>query len=296
MAKRGPLSTKAYLLNQTGNADYDRLYIEHNSVLQAASEPCSLQEIVDNLPGEWEEFYINALSPASSLAKNLKVAPPYEVLISNRQTAPFVDLEAVRTNSGGHMALLQSNVRGQVKRANRLYEARGELKYEVAQSLPRALSIYDELITLHHEWWRKRQQPGAFHSEYFRIFHRRLIENRFATGEIQLIRVGCGGDTVGCLYNLAFRGVVYFYQSGLAIERDNRMKPAYVCHMEAIRHCARAGFRKYDFLAGVEGYKERLATGRSEIVWARVRKSATKTRVERLLRTAAAATAKAHAI
>jgi CelD/BcsL family acetyltransferase involved in cellulose biosynthesis len=102
-----------------------------------------------------------------------------------------------------------------------------------------------------------------------------------------LIRVGCGGVTVGCLYNFVFRGVVYFYQSGLVLEEDNRMKPGYLCHVEAVQHCAKAGYLRYDFLAGFEDYKERLSTHQRPVVWARVQKPKIKFKVERVLRDAA---------
>ena len=283
-ATRGPSQQRVYRLNRTGNEDYDRIYIGHDSGLQLTPNACTLQQVIDCLPADWDELQFGTFSADGNLPAHMKVTAPYEVAVATRQPAPYVDLNAVRTNPGGHLAMLQPNVRGQVKQANRLYEARGELRCEVAHSLPQAIRIYEELIALHQEWWRKRRQRGVFDFNYFRLFHRRLIENRFATGEIQLMRVSCGAATVGCLYNFAFRGVVYFYQSGFALEEDTRMKPGYVCHMEAIRYCARAGYNKYDFLGGVEGYKERLATHQGQIVWAKVWKSAIKSKGERLLR------------
>lgn len=281
-AKRGQSSAKIYYLNRTGNENYDRVYVGQNAVLQAAPHTCTLQQIVDCLPGAWEEMQFEAIAPSGSLAHNL--GTPYEAIVSSRQPSPYVDLNAVRTDPGGHLALLQPNVRGQVKRAIRLYESRGELRSEVAKSLSRAMEIYEELIALHREWWRKRQQRGSFDFDYFRLFHRRLIENRFSAGEIQLVRVRCGDITVGCLYNFVFRGTVYFYESGFAFEEDNRMKPGYICHVEAIRHFTRAGYSKYDFLPGVEGYKQRLATHQDQVVWARVRMSAIMSKGEQLLR------------
>ncbi len=208
-------------------------------------------------------------------------------MIANVMPAPWVDLQMARQQSGGYLALLRSSVRSQVKRAYRLYETRGPLVCEVAKDLSEALDIYTELIALHEVWWEQRKKPGAFHSAWFRAFHRRLIEKRFGDGEIQLVRVRCGGATVGCLYNFVHRGVVYFYQSGLAFEEDNRMKPGYICHVEAVQHCVGAGYNKYDFLAGFEDYKERLSTHQSSIVWARVQKPRIKFKVERAMREAA---------
>ncbi len=76
VVKQHIFRSKAYLINQTGHWEYDRLYIEHNSVLQSGEQACSLQQIVDSLPGDWEELYLSALAPDSFLANDLKIAPP----------------------------------------------------------------------------------------------------------------------------------------------------------------------------------------------------------------------------
>ena len=287
VVKQYVFRSKAYLVNQTGNWDYDRLYIEHNSILRSDEHACSLQQIIDSLPGDWEELYLSALAPTSFLANDLRVEPPCEIMIANVMPAPWVDLKKAREHKSGYLGLLRSSVRSQVKRAFRLYEERGPLVCEIASNLSEALNIYTELIALHEAWWQQRKKPGAFRSPWFREFHRRLIEKRFSAGEIQMVRVRCGTTTVGCLYNFVYRGVVSFYQSGLTFEEDNRMKPGYICHVEAVQQSVKAGYDKYDFLAGVEDYKERLSTDQSSITWVRVQKPRIKFKVERALREAA---------
>jgi CelD/BcsL family acetyltransferase involved in cellulose biosynthesis len=282
--------SKAYLLNQTGKWAYDRLYIEHNLVFRSGACNASLQQIIELLPRDWEEFYLSALAPASFPANDLaQIGPPYELMIAKEIPSPYVDLQLVRKRSGDYIALLGSNVRSQIRRAYRLYEARGPIVREVAKDLPSALEIYDELIDLHTASWRKRKKAGAFATAYFRDFHRQLIEKRHGAGEIQLIRVRCGDSTIGCVYNFVFRGTVYFYQSGLLDETDNRLKPGYICHAEAIKFSAESGHSVYDFLAGFEDYKERLSTHKRTLVWARVQKPRIKFKLERLVRRAALA-------
>jgi CelD/BcsL family acetyltransferase involved in cellulose biosynthesis len=282
--------SKAYLLNQTGKWAYDRLYIEHNQVFRSGACTASLQQIIELLPSDWEEFYLSALAPASFPANDLsQIGPPYELIIAKEIPSPYVDLELVRKRSGDYFALLGSNARSQIRRAYRLYEARGAIVREVARDLPGALAIYDELMALHTASWRKRKKAGAFATAYFRDFHRKLIEKRHAAGEVQLIRIRCGEATIGCVYNFVYRGTVYFYQSGLVDESDNRLKPGYVCHAEAIQFSAASGLAVYDFLAGVEDYKERLSTHKRTLVWARVQKPRVKFKLERLARRAALA-------
>jgi CelD/BcsL family acetyltransferase involved in cellulose biosynthesis len=237
------------------------------------------------LPRDWEEIYLSALSAESFPATELpQLGEPYELMIAKEMPCPYADLELVRKRSGDYLAVLSSSVRSQVKRAYRLYEERGPVTREEARDLPTAFAIYDELIALHQASWKKRSQSGAFATAYFRDFHRTLIEKRHAAGEIQLIRVRAGDQTIGCLYNFVYQGVVSFYQSGLAVETDNRLKPGYVCHVEGVKASAEAGYREYDFLAGFEDYKARLSTHRRSLIWARVQKPRVKFKVERLAR------------
>jgi CelD/BcsL family acetyltransferase involved in cellulose biosynthesis len=277
--------SQAYLLNQTGRWEYDRLYIEHNRILCADGWRGSLQQMLALLPGRWEEIYLSALSaecfPATALES---VTAPYELSLVKEMPCPYVNLDSVRQRAGDYLALLSSSVRSQVKRAYKLYGERGPITREVARDVPSALAIYDELIELHQASWAERGQKGAFATAYFRDFHRRLIERRHAAGEIQLVRVRAGEKTIGCLYNFVYQGVVSFYQSGLASESDNRLKPGYVCHVEAVKENAVAGCREYDFLAGVEDYKARLSTHQRSLIWARVQKPRLKFRVERVAR------------
>jgi CelD/BcsL family acetyltransferase involved in cellulose biosynthesis len=274
----------AYLLNQTGNRVFDQVYIEYNGFLSKPGFPVNLREMADLLPGKWEEIYLSGLDPDGQPANCLQQeAGPYHFMIANRLPSPYVDLERVRQN-GDYAALMGKNTRSQIRRSYQLYRQRGVVACEIAADPQAAESIFDELVDLHQRSWQARGKKGAFASEWFRVFHRRLIQDRLASGEIQLIRVRCGTETIGCLYSFIYRGRVYFYQSGLCYETDNRLKPGLICHAEAIQHNARMGASEYDFLAGFDVYKERLATDSRTLVWARIQKPRLKFRIESLAR------------
>ena len=256
-------------LNATGCPAWDQLCIEHNAVL-CASEAESLAELVAALPGDWDELALPALSrsafPGSALAQPL---PHFRLRIEREEPAPFVDLARVRASRTGYPGLLGSGTRAQIRRAQRDF---GELSVEVAADLRHAFDIYDELVALHQDHWQRRGQPGAFANTFFDAFHRRLITNRLADREIQLVRVRAKGTTIGCLYNLVSRGRVLFYQSGFPQFESPRAKAGYVVHAEAIRLNAAAGHSVYDLLAGEDRYKQNLATDTSPLVWARIQR------------------------
>jgi CelD/BcsL family acetyltransferase involved in cellulose biosynthesis len=278
----------AWLLNQTGDRALDQLYIEDNSFLIRPGAAFSVRDLLAALPGEWEELYLYGVDPATPTGALLRdVAEPYELLIANRIPAPYVDLAAMRAQGKDYLAMLGSNTRSQIRRCYKLYEAQAPLRREVAASTAEALDVYAELVDLHQRWWIQRGHSGAFANRYFDAFHRGLIERRFGAGETQLIRVRCGEATVGCLYNFVWNGIVSFYQSGLRAEEDNRLKPGFICHAEAVRHNLEAGHCTYDFMASFDDYKLRMSTHRRELVWARIQKPRLKFAVERVLRAGA---------
>ena len=183
MAKQGVFRSEAYLLNQTGNWAYDRLYIEHNSVLHSNQGPCSLQQIVDSLPGKWEELYLSVLAPSSFPANDLNIAPPHEVMIANVIPCPYVDLQQAREHPKGLscFAQLEHAVAGQAHLSALREQGSGGRR-----SCPRRVQRLTDLRRIDHfarSLVAKAEQAGAFHSDYFRAFHRRLIENRFSAGE-----------------------------------------------------------------------------------------------------------------
>ena len=279
----------AYLLNQAGDRDLDQFYVEDNAFLCAPDARPAWSAFLSLLPGNWEELYLSGLNPALPPAAWLEdVPPPYRVLIANRIPAPYVDLRAVARKGGDYLAAVSANTRSQIRRSYKLY---GQVRTTVATDLPAALEIYEEMVELHQNRWKRRGRRGAFASGHFRRMLRSLIERRFDSGEIQLIRVQDGRSTIGCLYNFDYGGVVSFYQSGLRIEQDNRLKPGFVCHTEAIRHNLARGRDIYDFMASFDEYKLRMATHRRDLLWARIQKPKLKFTAERLLRTAALWTA-----
>ncbi|MEO7729674.1 MAG: GNAT family N-acetyltransferase [Kofleriaceae bacterium] len=263
LLRHGVVPTRTRYLNATGLPQFDELCIEHNTMLCVPGVAWPLQALIDGLPADWDELALPAIDATP-------LAPPdgYQLVIDREVAAPYVDLAKVRA-AGDYLSLLGGNTRAQIRRARRLV---GPCELEVARTPADALEIYDELVALHTASWRRRGEPGAFADPWFERFHRRLIIERFAHGETQLLRLRAGGKTLGCVYNLVAHGRTLFYQSGLADAADPRVKPGYVCQAAAIEHAAAAGGAIYDFLGGDARYKASLSTGASRLIWARVQR------------------------
>ncbi|MEX0729668.1 MAG: GNAT family N-acetyltransferase [Aquisalimonadaceae bacterium] len=283
LVRKHLIRSRSLFLNATGNRKIDRLSIEYNRILMHSGRPPLLWDVLAELETilPWDEFVLPGLSAGAFPGNALDNCPPsWQLVITRDDPSPYVDLSAVR-DSGDYVSLLGRNARSQMRRCVRAYEQQGAIAVAVADDADQALGIFRELVDLHQRRWRNKGLAGAFANDYVFDFHQRLIKDRFSRGEIQLIRVSAGRHTVGCLYNFVFNGRVLFYQCGFSPASDNRMKPGWLCHLQAVRHNARAGNAIYDFLAGGSQYKNALSTHRNRIVWAKVQKRLLRFELER---------------
>ena len=266
------LPSRALFLNETGVKKFDSIWIEYNGLV---GRDVSIAELMRILPRGWDELYLPALHERALG----DVTKDSRVVVDRRVPSFYVDLEKARAKD--YLSLLSGQTRSQVRRAQR--EA-GDVRVEIARDLSHAMDIYSELVTLHTAQWRAKGNPGAFADPWFDRFHRTLILDRFAHGEIQLIRARNAAGPIGCLYNFVHRGRVLQYQSGMSHFENDKLKPGFVCHAAAIDHAAASGMALYDFLGGDARYKKSLSTDHTWLIWARAHRRAIRHLVEERVR------------
>jgi CelD/BcsL family acetyltransferase involved in cellulose biosynthesis len=282
------LRSRGWFLHETGSPEFDCLTMEHNGLLaQDGQLEGVVAQAVDFLSRDrdWDELIIGGVDlTAADYYRRAAEQAGLGVREVDRKPWFTVDLGRVREARGDYLGLLSGNSRYQIRRSMRDYEEAGPLAYTVARTIAEAHHCFDRLGELHQHYWRSRGRPGAFAHEFFRRFHRRLIEREFANGAIQLARISAGSEDIGYLYNFVQDGRVYAYQSGFAYGEDGKRKPGLVCHALAVSHAASQGFESYDLLAGDSQYKRSLATGRDEMVWLSLRRARVKFWLEDLAR------------
>jgi len=270
------IKSNALYFNCTGNQRFDNLTIEYNGVV---GREVSIGQLIDHVPGNWDELFLPALRPDAFHGLSDVVHRGYRVRIERTVPAHMVDLARVRES--GYIPLLGKKTRAHIRRSQR---EGGIVETEFATDLPSALSIYRDMVALHQAQWHARGEPGAFADPWFDRFHRRLIADRFAHGEIQLVRLRSKDGPVAALYSFIHGGRVLQYQSGRALVENENVKPGYLAHTAAIEHNAKAGLNLYDFMGGDVHYKECLATSSTSLVWARVQRLRLRFLVEDRLR------------
>lgn len=279
------MPSRALFLNETGDPRYDALTIEYNGILaehglRAMVLTQALRFLQDRDRG-WDELLLSGVTQGdldSAASVGLRIH------LMARQPCDYIDLGGVRAKGADYLGGLSRNSRYQIRRALRLYNERGQLVVTAAQTAEEARSFLIALKELHQANWNERGQPGAFANPYFETFHLALIRDRFAHGEIELLRIGVAGVPIGYLYNFMYAGHVYSYQSGFRYEANPAVKPGLVSHYLAIERHLAAGATVYDFMAGANQYKQSLSTDRAVMLWASARRDRLRFRLEESLR------------
>lgn len=259
---------QALHLNESGDPMRDRIMTEYNGLLTLAGWESPAAEALltalegdralrrrdlalSGVAGHWSE-----LCRSRGLATRL-LRPP--------QPAPFTALQIQPEHD--FLAAMTRNSRQQIRRSLRHYEALSPLILERAAEVAQALEWLARLEELHTRSWHQRGKAGAFADSAFMAFHHRLIAAGFHEGVTDLLRIQSGGEVIGYLYNLRWRGVAYSYQSGFRFDDHAQARPGLVAHLLAMRRYRIEGMATYRFLAGESRYKTSLASGQDELAW-----------------------------
>jgi hypothetical protein len=237
------LQSNALFFNATGSSHHDALGIAHNGMLAVPGARRSLAHVLDSLPAAWDELHLPAIDRDAfdDLGASSQLATRYRIRIECETLAPFVDLAGVR--STGYAPMLPYAMQERLARAR---AALVPVDIEVAPRPLQALDIYGELLRLHARNASARRQRGTCAEAWVEAFHRRLILDRLASGEIQLLRASAAGRTLGCLYNFVYCGRVVSHASGLATLEDPQLDIATLTQAASIEHNAIAGHSTYD--------------------------------------------------
>jgi len=265
--RHGLVRSRSLHLNETGDARYDAITIEHNGILaptgrEAAVFDAAIAWFADR--GETaDELHISGSAQrlpetaveGRGLGRSETALPSYSL-----------DLDLLAPSRGEPYPVLSANARQQLRRALRQFKSRGPLQLSAAATTAEALTFFTELKALHFASWERRGRKHSFSGEFFELFHRLLIERSFAEGGTQLLRASAADRVIGYLYNFRLGDRIYAYQSGFA-DSDRHERPGFVTHALAIRHAFQSGARVYDFMAGRNRLKESFSTRCEPMLW-----------------------------
>ena len=285
--RHGFVRSRRLLLQETGEEKKDAIAIEYNGFLTDRSYAFLEPEAIRFLrrsqakTGKFDELQFGGF-----------VEERYEAIrksgfkihdLSVRGSA-FVDLKRLRESGGDYLASLGSNTRYQIRRALKIYESRGPLSLQAASSVEEAMRFFDEMGVLHERSWQEKSVGGAWRFPFLVAFHKRLIETSFASGHVDIARIGCGGQAIGYIYCLNQGGWIGSYLSGFAYEADNKVKPGLVSFYLYALHRLKTGGDTLDFMAGDHRYKMNLGEAGPTMYWFSVQERRPQLMIEGALR------------
>ena len=255
-------------LHESGDAAQDAVFTEHNDPLLASRAPSEtrthvLLAALQPVSGRVPRLVLSGVGEATRIAAMRTGA---KTMPKRDRIAPNMDFTAIAPGVP-IIAQLSANTRQQLRRSDRAFAARGELRLEVAQTAEQATQFLEALLALHAATWTARGQHSGFATSPVQRFHQCLIR-RGVPGAVELLRITAGGSAVGYLYNLVHAGRACAYQSGFDYPAaPAHGKPGLTCHHLAMEaHRARGGL-SYDFLGGADRYKRSLANAERTLHW-----------------------------
>ncbi|WP_368564810.1 GNAT family N-acetyltransferase [Pseudoxanthomonas sp. UTMC 1351] len=268
----GPMHLR---LHEVGDKALDNLTIEYNGLLcERGHEREALAAVIRYLTranSRWLTFYLPGVDTDSVPFDRIR-SDTVDTRIMKRSTH-YVDLAALRDSGGDYLSTaLSSGARAAVRRTARKLESQfGELSVIVADTQEQKLAFFHAMVQLHQAHWSGEQdEHGAFGDPRILHFHESLITDATTDeGEgAQLVRLDAGGHVVGYVYNLVWRGVVYFYQAGIDYPRFGDFgSPGLLLLSRTIERTLEDGHARFELMAGDSEYKRTLGVAEGKMIW-----------------------------
>ncbi|MBN1671848.1 MAG: GNAT family N-acetyltransferase [Kiritimatiellae bacterium] len=246
----------------TGEPEADETCSEYLDVIVS---PDRREEVVAGLAdylaqhADWEELLARDVrtdigAAATQLAERLASRG----LVSSESRpgqAPYIRLP---DSWDAYLASLSRNGRKQLRSKRRQFETRGAAAFRSALALPEIRRMFPEFVRLHRLRWQAAGKPGCFASSHFSRFLEAVTARLSERGGVQVSWLELDGEPVALYYLLRHADALFYYNSGMDIERFGELSPGNVCLSFIIEQAVTDGIREFHFLkGGAESYKYR---------------------------------------
>jgi len=252
-------------LNESGDPQADRVFIEYNAPLAARDREDDVTAAIAALLSKRRDWRVLRLSGVADDCALVAAVPARRRILVDVSPAYGVALGAVRGAVGDYLSLLTSNTRSQIRRALKDH-GDGAIDVQRASSVGEIAAWLAEMHRLnadHHE-------DNAWDSPMFRAFAAEISQAGLASGAVDVLRVTIGGDITGYLLNFVHDDRAMNYQCAFAEPVSAKDKPGLITHVAAVACYAGRGLALYSLLAGKDRYKQSLATSAEELQWWRL--------------------------
>jgi hypothetical protein len=140
-------------------------------------------------------------------------------------------------------------------------------QFIIANKKTDALYLYEKLIQLHQKRWQQKNKPGVFSNTYFYQFHKNFIAQSFDRGMIILSAIQIDNKIISANYSIKWRGIIYFYQSGIDELYKPNLSPGLLNHLLLIQYCKNQNIQQYNLLKSSKNdYKSQFSQLGDELI------------------------------
>jgi hypothetical protein len=249
----------------SGEREEDEICSEYLGVIaERGEEPAVVSALASTLAagklGRWDEVVFPAMAGDGPTPELLAHALAKEKLTARLEASgacPYVSLPATWEE---YVSALPPSGRYVVTRSLREFATWADSTAEVHEAhTPDEFDRGKRILkSLHSDRWG---DDNAFRSTRFSEFHEAVMRSLLEEKALSLLWLTVRNEPVAAIYNIVWKGRIYFYQSGRKLDVPRGIRPGIVLHAHAIRRAIEAGHLEYDFLAGTSRYKTQLSTG-----------------------------------
>jgi CelD/BcsL family acetyltransferase involved in cellulose biosynthesis len=223
---------------------------------------------------DWDQLRLNEIPSHSAVLPHFRRAlgESSQVTVSNH--THFVD---VSTDWETFKSRLGRTTRQNTSRQTRRLFETYDCKFRRIRTADELEPAMDALVRLHQARWESKGDPGSFAIHGFEEFLREAARTSLSEGRLRLWTLELNGKIVAARMGFFDNGVVYCFQGGFdpAYSKDSLGK---VLLGLCLRDCIEdESVREYNFMGGMDSYKERWGKSGSDNVSLTLRRSGIRT-------------------
>lgn len=215
----------------------------------------ALLDYLDSRAGLWDICELNTMPLASPAGDVLLDRLRRRGWKNRRRLQPGIVID-LPENWENYRKQLPHNARAQLGRYLRRLEKSHTVRFRKCAGEDEIEFGLEALFRLHQARWQREGDQGSFAVPERRRFYRELSILLARRGWLELWLLDLDGQTVAAEFDFRYRDTVYMLQAGFDPEYWDK-HVGYVLRSHVLQECIAGGVRRYDFLGGEGGYKER---------------------------------------
>lgn len=233
----------------TPDSDY------HDFILTEKSEEC-LKLFIDylsNLPEKWNCIQL------TDIPENAKCIPILSKISKNLKLVHKCPCVPLPKSYDTFMLGLSRNFRKDLRNNLRRLKRDFKVDFFDCSEIQSYAEGMNWLFQLHKKRWQSKGLSGAFANQKFRSFHLDIARSFSKKGWLGLLLLRLSGEPAVVSYGFKYRSKYYSYLSGFD-PKYSRYGVGNLIKAYIIGKCIEEGLAGFDFMRGVESYKDRWNT------------------------------------